>query len=369
MAARRFSKIAKDRPGGRPVSSSSESKPASTELTGGAGFTYEDTVVAYYLAQLLRRERAAGQSGVVASVAVQQQGHGNPMDDLVVEFDDVGTKRVLGLQIKRSVTISGAESNEEFRGIISAAAKTQALASFTKGADKCGFVVEHVTPDTLRTLKRLIDWAVASTASVEFEERFLPTGAAAKAERDLRDALKPVIGAVNADEEVSFYKHFVAFRIDGLEEGGMLRTEVVNRLQELIAINEGGQDVLLFDRLCRIAREGAGKATKWSRALLLAQLRGVTRLKVIPYLGDDIHQTHFGARRAFTANCSSSGLRSRSRASPSTWFLKSYALYYNETRTHLALGKDAPVSRPVQRVGVIRSRAILGGLHHHSTRA
>jgi hypothetical protein len=42
--------------------------------------------------------------------------------------------------------------------------------------------------------------------------------------------------------------------------------------------------------------------------------------------------------------------------------LKSYALYYNETRTHLALGKDAPVSRPVQRVGVIRSRAILGGL-------
>ena len=49
--------------------------------------------------------------------------------------------------------------------------------------------------------------------------------------------------------------------------------------------------------------------------------------------------------------------------------LKSYALYYNETRTHLALSKDAPVSRPVQRVGVIRSRAILGGLHHHYTRA
>ncbi len=45
--------------------------------------------------------------------------------------------------------------------------------------------------------------------------------------------------------------------------------------------------------------------------------------------------------------------------------LKSYARYYNETRTHLALDKDAPVSRPVQRTGVIRSLAILGGLHHH----
>jgi len=45
--------------------------------------------------------------------------------------------------------------------------------------------------------------------------------------------------------------------------------------------------------------------------------------------------------------------------------LKSYARYYNETRTHLALDKDAPVSRPVQRTGVISSRAILSGLHHH----
>jgi transposase InsO family protein len=49
--------------------------------------------------------------------------------------------------------------------------------------------------------------------------------------------------------------------------------------------------------------------------------------------------------------------------------LKSYARYYNETRTHLALGKDAPVSRLVQRTGVISSCAILGGLHHHYARA
>ena len=49
--------------------------------------------------------------------------------------------------------------------------------------------------------------------------------------------------------------------------------------------------------------------------------------------------------------------------------LKSYARYYNETRTHLALDKDAPVSRPVQRTGVVRSLCILGGLHHHYARA
>src|SRR5713226_9725249 len=39
--------------------------------------------------------------------------------------------------------------------------------------------------------------------------------------------------------------------------------------------------------------------------------------------------------------------------------LKSYAHYYNGVRTHRSLNKDAPVSRSVQRTGVIGSRAIL----------
>jgi transposase InsO family protein len=43
--------------------------------------------------------------------------------------------------------------------------------------------------------------------------------------------------------------------------------------------------------------------------------------------------------------------------------VKSYADYYNDVRTHRFLSKDAP-----QRRGVISSRAILGGLHHHYAR-
>jgi transposase InsO family protein len=48
--------------------------------------------------------------------------------------------------------------------------------------------------------------------------------------------------------------------------------------------------------------------------------------------------------------------------------LKSYADYYNGVRTHRSLNKDAPVPRSVQRAGVIGSRAVLGGLHHHHAR-
>jgi transposase InsO family protein len=48
--------------------------------------------------------------------------------------------------------------------------------------------------------------------------------------------------------------------------------------------------------------------------------------------------------------------------------LSSYAAYYNEVRTHLALGKDAPLGRAVQRTGVIVAIPILSGLHHHYVR-
>src|SRR3981081_3155111 len=48
--------------------------------------------------------------------------------------------------------------------------------------------------------------------------------------------------------------------------------------------------------------------------------------------------------------------------------LKSFADYYKRVRTHRSLNKDAPVSRPVQRTGVISSHPILAGLHPPSAR-
>jgi len=48
--------------------------------------------------------------------------------------------------------------------------------------------------------------------------------------------------------------------------------------------------------------------------------------------------------------------------------LSKYARYYNEGRTHLALGKDAPCRRPIEREGDIIAQPILGGLHHRYAR-
>jgi transposase InsO family protein len=48
--------------------------------------------------------------------------------------------------------------------------------------------------------------------------------------------------------------------------------------------------------------------------------------------------------------------------------LTMYSRYYNETRTHLGLSKDAPGRRAVQRSGTIIAIPILSGLHHRYAR-
>ena len=48
--------------------------------------------------------------------------------------------------------------------------------------------------------------------------------------------------------------------------------------------------------------------------------------------------------------------------------LATYAAYYNQVRTHLALGKNVPLNRVVQRSGSILAIPILVGLHHQYVR-
>jgi transposase InsO family protein len=48
--------------------------------------------------------------------------------------------------------------------------------------------------------------------------------------------------------------------------------------------------------------------------------------------------------------------------------LSAYAAYYNRARPHLALQKDAPLRRAVQRTGSIVAIPVLAELHHQYVR-
>jgi hypothetical protein len=45
-----------------------------------------------------------------------------------------------------------------------------------------------------------------------------------------------------------------------------------------------------------------------------------------------------------------------------------YAAYYNESRTHRSLNKDAPFHRAIERLGAVISWSVRGGLHHQYCR-
>lgn len=51
-----------------------------------------------------------------------------------------------------------------------------------------------------------------------------------------------------------------------------------------------------------------------------------------------------------------------------SWILSSYSTYYHHDRTHLGLGKDAPIDRPIQPMPTEGGKVIelprVGGLHH-----
>ena len=61
----------------------------SPELAGGEGFTFEGDVAAFYLTALLAEEYAPGiDDRTVVCVSVQQRDFGEPLDDVIIDFED-----------------------------------------------------------------------------------------------------------------------------------------------------------------------------------------------------------------------------------------------------------------------------------------
>ena len=267
--------------------SSDPKRSRSTELTGGEGFTYEDLVVANYLAALLHEDAAGGIEGTVCRVAVQQHSQGEPLDDLVVDALLASEPRRLSLQVKRELTISAAISNNDFRELIANAVATRAKGDFRVGTDRYGFVARRVGDDRFNALQRIIGWAQSSPTVAEFVSRFTPGREASKDVIDLRHELRTLIKPTSDEQEADFYRHFVALRMDGLEPPGDRWAALTNRLGQLT--KAGQAEGPAFARiLCNQVRFGEGVAKVWTRPSLLAELRLLLPLKVAPSYASDI---------------------------------------------------------------------------------
>ena len=152
----------------------------SPELAGGEGFTFEGDVAAFYLVALLAEANAPGiDDRIVVRVSVQQRDFGEPLDDVIVDFEDVEKNPArLSLQVKRSLTISRAETNSDFRDIICDCWTTLKKTDFRINVDRYGAAVGTISPTIERVLKTLCDWARESLDAAHFDARFADGGSA-----------------------------------------------------------------------------------------------------------------------------------------------------------------------------------------------
>jgi hypothetical protein len=172
--------------------------PQSPELAGGSGFSFEGAVAALYLTQLLSEGYAPGiNDRAVCRVALQQRDFGEPLDDVIVDFRSAnGELARLSLQAKRSLIISKAKTNTDFREIIRDSWATLAKPSFRQGVDRYGAAVGEVAKDKARALKALCELARESVGVDHFKVRFASGGNANAGIKGVRDDIAVLLSEI-----------------------------------------------------------------------------------------------------------------------------------------------------------------------------
>lgn len=268
-----------------------EPAPASPELTGGAGFSFEDGAVAIYAAALLSQTTAPGMSErVVIRFAVQQGSFGEPLDDLIVDgvSPDGVTARV-SLQIKRSLTISDAATNKDFRETILRAHTTVAAEGFNRDRDRVGVITGEIAEGARRSFEALCEWARSSSDELSFSIKVATEGVASNTHRAQLDAVRSILGEkVPANElpEAAYrlLSCFVLVRFDLLHEGSPTAAATIVALAQCLQPSERGCAGDLYHRVLSLVRVSEGRAADFDRKTFVARLNGAFRLQGAPSL-------------------------------------------------------------------------------------
>jgi hypothetical protein len=272
-----------------------EKRPQSPELAGGAGFTFEDAVAAYFLSALLGESYARGIEGhIVSRIALQQRSFEEPLDDVVVDFrDPAGDTARLSLQVKRSLTISAAPSNADFREIIRDCWRTFTKPRFRKTKDRFGAAVGEIARSKQRAIISLCESARASISAAHFHARFAKGGNASAAlktiKKDIEALLAKAKGSACTKTEVhNFLAHFVLLDFDFLHAGASDPPAIMARLRDYLAPDHVDQAPSLWNDLRQIVRDGAGKSSEFDRPRLLQVLPRGIRLQAAASLRSDL---------------------------------------------------------------------------------
>jgi len=256
-----------------------DKKNASPELTGGAGSTYECRVVALYLSYLILEGMPRGvQNGVCKKVSVQRASIDAPLDDIkITVLRNDGEICKFDAQIKRSLTISSAVKNINFRDIILNAWKTVKKEEFNKGIDRVSGITDDISKTSFRKFRQLTEAARYSHNENEFIQKINTLNNYSKEVRNYLSDIKKIIkrkdGVEPSHEEVwLLLKHFVLLQIDVMGEGAKERDFIIENLRLALPKDQIAEN--LFNTLEVIARDMSAVSGSVDKACLEDNLAG-----------------------------------------------------------------------------------------------
>lgn len=271
--------------GAHPEVRTHSAAAASPELTGGAGFTFEDAVAAVYIVALLSESTAPGlPNRQVRHVSVQRGALAHPLDDLIVEAQGADAIRMrLSLQVKRSLVVSRATSNDDFRDTVLRAYVTVTGPQFNLDADRVGVVTGEISDVSKRSFETLCEWARSESSADGLVKKLRAEGIAGQKQAyfdDVHSILSSVVDEQFLDEATwSLLSHFVLMRFEMLHEGSVTEATTVASLANCLAPTDLPRADDLWRRLLALVRVAEGHAASYDRKTLVARLNGAVRLK------------------------------------------------------------------------------------------
>ena len=152
----------------------------------------------------------------------------------------------LSLQVKRSLTISKARSNSDFRDIIRNPGPRWLSRNFARVSIDTGPPSSTVTAAKVRALTTLCELARESPTTEHFDARFAPDGNAGPPVRAVKDDVAALLDEINGSPCRSaqlhrFLAHFVLIKFDFLHEGATDPPAAITRIRDCLSIRRRSQ--------------------------------------------------------------------------------------------------------------------------------
>lgn len=281
--------------------------PASPELTGGAGFTFEDAVTAYYMAALLAERSAPGlTSAAVVRVSAQRGAVGEPLDDIIVHGEGLDGTSVLGLQVKSAFAFNARASNTDFFEVVKRGWATLDDPSRDEARVRIGVVTSEIDDAQYRQVRTVCEWARYSPDAADFGQRIAVPSFASAAKRNavsaLKVGLKAALNRMPTDDEIfRFFRRFILVRLNLLGEAATDEQLALDRISSALRDPAPEDARAVWSALRTVARDSSGTAGGFDRQTLLERLGGTQRFAPAPSLRPDMDRLVTESRQALAS--------------------------------------------------------------------